>query len=54
MTRALVRCSTASGNVDCRIAIVARPNTSKMPAFGHDWNFAGRSADICKLDWRSP
>jgi hypothetical protein len=22
--------------------------------FGRDWNIAGRSAEICKLDWRGP
>ena len=25
---------------------------SKMRAFGRNWNFGGRSAEICKLDWR--
>jgi Uncharacterized conserved protein len=34
--------------------IVARAERSKMRAFGRNWNFAGRSAEICKLDWRGP
>ena len=34
--------------------IVARSDRSKMRAFGRNWNFAGRSAEICKLDWRGP
>ena len=34
--------------------IVARADRSHLRAFGRDWNFAGRSAEICKLDWRGP
>lgn len=34
--------------------IVAKSERSKMRAFGRNWNFAGRSAEICKLDWRGP
>jgi hypothetical protein len=34
--------------------IVAKSEKSKMRAFGRNWNFAGRSAEICKLDWRGP
>jgi hypothetical protein len=34
--------------------IVSRAEVSKMRAFGRNWNFAGRSAEICKLDWRGP
>ena len=34
--------------------IVARADKSRMRAFGRNWNFAGRSAEICKLDWRGP
>ncbi len=34
--------------------IVAKSDKSKMRAFGRNWNFAGRSAEICKLDWRGP
>ena len=33
---------------------VARADRSHFRAFGRDWNFAGRSAEICKLDWRGP
>ncbi|MFN3547256.1 MAG: DUF1326 domain-containing protein [Mesorhizobium sp.] len=33
---------------------VARADMSHLRAFGRDWNFAGRSAEICKLDWRGP
>ncbi len=34
--------------------IVARSDRSRMRAFGRNWDFAGRSAEICKLDWRGP
>ncbi len=34
--------------------IVARADRSRMRAFGRDWDFDGRSAEICKLDWRGP
>lgn len=34
--------------------IVAKSERSKMRAFGRNWNFAGRSAEICKLDWSGP
>lgn len=34
--------------------IVAKSDRSRMRAFGRNWNFAGRSAEICKLDWRGP
>jgi hypothetical protein len=30
---------------------VARAETSRMRAFGRNWNFAGRSAEICRIDW---
>jgi hypothetical protein len=30
---------------------VARADRSRVRAFGRNWNFAGRSAEICKLDW---
>ena len=30
---------------------VARADTSRMRAFGRNWNFAGRSAEICRIDW---
>jgi hypothetical protein len=31
--------------------IVSRADKSRLRAFGRNWNFAGRSAEICKLDW---
>ena len=34
--------------------IVAKSDKSRMRAFGRNWNFTGRSAEICKLDWRGP
>lgn len=34
--------------------IVARSDRSHLRAFGRNWDFAGRSAEICKLDWRGP
>jgi hypothetical protein len=30
---------------------VAQAEKSRFRAFGRNWNFAGRSAEICKLDW---
>lgn len=30
---------------------VARAETSRVRAFGRNWNFAGRSAELCRLDW---
>ena len=30
---------------------VARADTSRVRAFGRNWNFAGRSAEICRLEW---
>ena len=30
---------------------VARADTSRVRAFGRNWNFAGRSAELCRLDW---
>ncbi|MGP0089005.1 MAG: DUF1326 domain-containing protein [Xanthobacteraceae bacterium] len=32
---------------------VARADKSRFRAFGRNWNFAGRSAEICQLDWGS-
>jgi hypothetical protein len=32
---------------------VARADKSRVRAFGRNWNFAGRSAEICRLDWGS-
>jgi hypothetical protein len=31
--------------------IVGRAERSRLRAFGRNWNFAGRSAEICRLDW---
>ena len=31
--------------------IVARADRSRFRLFGRNWNFEGRSAEICKLDW---
>jgi len=31
--------------------IVARGDRSRFRLFGRNWNFDGRSAEICKLDW---
>jgi hypothetical protein len=31
--------------------IVSRAERSRLRAFGRNWNFAGRSAEICRLDW---
>ncbi len=30
---------------------VARADKSRVRAFGRNWNFAGRSAEICRIDW---
>ena len=30
---------------------VARADKSRLRAFGRNWNFAGRSAEICQIDW---
>ncbi len=34
--------------------IVSRANKSRFRAFGRNWNFQGRSAEICPLDWMGP
>jgi hypothetical protein len=31
--------------------IVAQADRSRFRLFGRNWNFAGRSAEICRLDW---
>ena len=31
--------------------IVSRAEKSRLRAFGRNWNFAGRSAELCTLDW---
>jgi hypothetical protein len=33
---------------------VARAEKSRMRGFGRNWNFAGRSAELCRLDWGGP
>jgi hypothetical protein len=30
---------------------IARAETSRVRVFGRNWNFAGRSAELCRLDW---
>lgn len=30
---------------------VCKSDKSRMRAFGRNWNFAGRSAELCTLDW---
>lgn len=30
---------------------VSRADKSRFRAFGRNWNFAGRSAEICQIDW---
>ena len=36
-----------------RDVTVARAETSRVRAFGRNWNFAGRSAELVRLDWGS-
>jgi len=31
--------------------ILAQADKSRLRAFGRNWNFAGRSAEICHIDW---
>jgi hypothetical protein len=31
--------------------LVSRAEKSRFRGFGRNWNFAGRSAEICRLDW---
>ncbi len=33
---------------------VASAKQSRVRAFGHVWDFAGRSAEICQIDWAGP
>ena len=45
------------GDVDLaglNLGLAARSDKSRLRAFGRNRNFAGRSAEICKLDWRGP
>jgi hypothetical protein len=30
---------------------VAKADKSRFRSFGRNWNFAGRSAEICQIDW---
>ncbi len=34
--------------------IVAKANQGRVRAFGRVWDFDGRSAEICEIDWRGP
>jgi hypothetical protein len=34
-----------------RDIIIARADKSRVRAFGRNWDFAGRSAEVCQLDW---
>jgi hypothetical protein len=34
--------------------IVARSDKSRFREFGRNWNFTGKSAEICKLRWSGP
>jgi hypothetical protein len=34
--------------------IVAEAQKSRLRAHGRNWDFGGRSAEICKLDWKGP
>ena len=34
--------------------IVARSDKSRFREFGRNWNFSGKSAEICKLRWSGP
>lgn len=34
--------------------VVAQAVKSRFRAFGRNWDFKGRSAEICPLDWRGP
>lgn len=34
--------------------IVAKANQGRVRAFGRVWDFDGRSAEICDIDWRGP
>ena len=36
-----------------RDVTIARAETSRVRAFGRNWNFAGRSAELVRLDWGS-
>lgn len=33
---------------------VAKADKSRMRGFGRNWDFRGRSAELCRIDWRGP
>jgi len=33
---------------------VCKSDKSRMRGFGRNWNFAGRSAELCRIEWRGP
>ena len=33
---------------------VCQADKSRMRGFGRNWDFAGRSAELCRIDWRGP
>lgn len=33
---------------------VCRAEKSRLRVFGRNWNFAGRSAELCQIDWSGP
>ena len=48
--------SSASGvpilsPVMARYSVTMRADKSRFRLFGRNWNFEGRSAEICRLDW---
>jgi len=34
--------------------VVAQANKSRFRAFGRNWDFKGRSAELCQIDWSGP
>ena len=33
---------------------VCKSDKSRMRGFGRNWDFAGRSAELCRIEWRGP
>jgi hypothetical protein len=33
---------------------VAKANQGRVRAYGRVWDFDGRSAEICQIDWKGP
>jgi hypothetical protein len=33
---------------------VCKADKSRMRGFGRNWDFAGRSAELCRIAWRGP